>query len=361
LPFNDSKPPSSAFLLLAQTVWAAVLGYAKSANVPPASFAAALPVLATSVRRQLAQPPPGFHRLWGLQLLQQSPSRAALDFSTAAVLSGRDIALDSGSWQPKFLSWLHTAPGGAEPGSIVEAVAAILKLSLPSGSAPGSSSSGGSGGISGSGGSSEDAPSLGRLSVDADRWWQWWQEDSVLSAQIAGLIRGEMLMRARALGLVWQQQEAAAGRRSAQRQQLGAGLAPAQLQEQAAEVLAERLEDAMRQPPSPALAGSHHAQQNSRLAQLLGATAAAVAVSTLAAEASRPAGRAVLACWSLAGGLAGKLALALEQCGNLLAEASKRLEGFVPAEEQRLRVLLEALHRYQGITGSGELADCLLR
>jgi hypothetical protein len=348
---NDSQLRCTAFLLLVQTVWAAVLGYAKSANVPPASFAAALPVLATSARRQLAQPPPGFHRLWGLQLLQQSPSRASLDFATAAVLSGRDIALDSGSWQPEFLSWLHTAPGAAEPGSIVEAVAAILKLPLPSDGAPCSSSSG----------SIDEAPSLGRLSADADRWWQWWQEDSALSAQIAGLIRGELLMRARALGLVWQQQEAAAGRRRAQQQQLGAGLAPAQLQEQAAEVLAERLDDAMRQPPSPSLAGSHHAQQNSRLAQLLGAAAAAVAVSTLAAEACRAAGRVVLPCWSLAGALAGKLALALEQCGNLLAEACKRLEGFIPAEEQRLRALVEGLHRYQSVTGSGEMADSLLR
>ena len=117
----------------------------------------------------------------------------------------------------------------------------------------------------------------------------------------------------------------------------------------------------MRQPPSPSLAGSHHAQQNSRLAQLLGAAAAAVAVSTLAAEACRAAGRVVLPCWSLAGALAGKLALALEQCGNLLAEACKRLEGFIPAEEQRLRALVEGLHRYQSVTGSGEMADSLLR
>ena len=117
----------------------------------------------------------------------------------------------------------------------------------------------------------------------------------------------------------------------------------------------------MRQLPSPAPAGSHQAQQTSRLAQLLGAAAAAVAVSTLAAEASRAAGGAVPACWGLAGALAGKLVLALEQCGNLLAEACKRLEGFLPVEDQRLRTLLHALHRYQSVTGCGDLAASLLR
>lgn len=184
--------PSPCFLLPCpsppglQAIWSAALGYAKSANVPPASFAAALPVLATIARRRLAgQLPPGFHKLWGLPLLQQIPSPAALDFVAAAVVSGADTAVDATSWQPDVLQWLRSAAAATAPGSLVMTVAAVLRLPLDA--------CGSSGGGSGSGSlASEDAPSLGRLPADADcSWWQWWQEDVALSAQVAGLIRGE--------------------------------------------------------------------------------------------------------------------------------------------------------------------------
>lgn len=168
-----------------------MLGYARSANVPAASFTAALPVLATVARRRLAgQLPPGFHRLWGLPLLDQLPTPAALDLAEAAALSGADAAVDAAAWQPGLLQWLRSAAPASAAGSLVAVVAAVLRLPPDIG---GAGSGGGSGGGSswGSGTSAEDAPSLSRLSADADcSWWQWWQEDAALSAQLAGLIRG---------------------------------------------------------------------------------------------------------------------------------------------------------------------------
>ena len=97
-------------------------------------------------------------------------------------------------------------------------------------------------------------------------------------------------MRARALAQQQQQADAEAAATAQQRpQQAAAALAPQQLHEEACDVLAERLEDVMRQPPSPA-AGSHAAQQNSRLAQLLATATAAIELSTRAAEACAAAG-----------------------------------------------------------------------
>lgn len=165
-------------------------------------------------------------------------------------------------------------------------------------------------------------------------------------------------MSARALQLLERRAGATPGR--SRLQQPSATLAPAQLQELAAEALAEGLEAAMRQPLSPAPAFSHYERLNSRLAQLLSAAAAAVAVSTAAAAANRGAGRAIPPCWLPAGGLASKLQLALQQCGNLLAEACKRLDGLAAAEEQGLRALVDALHEYQSSMGSVELTDSLL-
>lgn len=166
-------------------------------------------------------------------------------------------------------------------------------------------------------------------------------------------------MRARALALQQQQAEAAAASRQ-RPQQAAAMLAPPALQEQACEVLAERLEDVVRQPMSP-IPGSLAAQQNSRLAQLLTTATAAVELSTRAMGACAAAGRPLPPCWSPAGALAAKLHLALQQCGNQLVEACKRLEGFRAAEEQGLRQLAAALHAYQRASGSSELADNLLR
>lgn len=168
-------------------------------------------------------------------------------------------------------------------------------------------------------------------------------------------------MRARALALQQQQAEAAVAAAARQRpQQAAAVLAPPRLHEEACDVLAERLEDVMRQPPSPA-AGSHAAQQNSRLVQLLATATAAVQLSTRAVEACAAAGRPLPPCWAPAGALAAKLQLALQACGNQLAEACKRLEGFHAAEEQGLRQLVAALHDYQRTSGSSELADSILR
>ena len=167
-------------------------------------------------------------------------------------------------------------------------------------------------------------------------------------------------MRARALALLQRQQEAEAAAAARLRpQQLAAVLAPAQLQEQAAEVLEERLEDVLRQVPSPGHASlSGHA---SRLAQLLACATAAVTVTTRAAAAAAAAGRPVPPCWLPEGCLAAKLQLALQQCGNQLAEACKRLEGILPAEEAGLRGLAAALHAYQAQLGSAELATSLTR
>jgi hypothetical protein len=134
-----------------------------------------------------------------------------------------------------------------------------------------------------------------------------------------------------------------------------------QLQQQAADVLEERLEDVLRQAPSPAPPTSLHAQYNSRLAQLLSSGAAAVSLSTQAAAASRATQRPVPACWLPEGALAAKLVLALTQCGNLLAEACKRLEGLFPAEQERLEALVAALHDYGRELASPDLANSLLQ
>ena len=153
----------------------------------------------------------------------------------------------------------------------------------------------------------------------------------------------------------------AAARRRQQLAQPSAALVPLALQEQAAEMLAERVEDALCQPPYAHTAGSLlQAQQNSRLAQLLSASAAGVMASTGVAAACRAAGRVVPPCWLPAGALAGKLQAALQQCGNQLAEACQRLEGLLAAEEAGLWELVEALHSYQRIVGSTELAQSLL-
>ena len=169
-------------------------------------------------------------------------------------------------------------------------------------------------------------------------------------------------MRARALRLLLQRAEAHSAATAARPpQQLAAALAPVQLQEQVAELLVERLEDVLRQPSSPGPAGSLAMQQPGRLSQLLAACTAAVEVSTRAAAASRSAGRPVPACWAPESALADKLLLALQQCGSLLAEACKRLEGFHPLEERYLRLLVEALHEYRSAGGPPELANGLLQ
>ncbi|KAL4452130.1 hypothetical protein ABPG75_007792 [Micractinium tetrahymenae] len=360
-------PPPEAVAEQWMAVWHAVLGYAKSANVPPAGLAAALPVLATIARRRLVQLPPGFHKLWGLALRGSAPTQGAVGFAAAAIRSGQDSAVvDAASWQPETLEWLRSAPPALPPSCMVDVVAAILKL--PEDEQPAASSSAGGGGPQGGGagsgsGSGDDAPSLGVLAArEEGRWWQWWQEDVLLSAQLASLVRGELLMRSRAVLLLAQKAAAAETARAAHTLQLqpGAALAPPPAQEAAAEMLAERLEDVFRQPPSPMVAGTLHVQQNSRLVQLLSTAAAAIQVSTRATRALRAAGRAVPPAWQPAGGLAGKLQLALQQCGGLLAESCKRLEGLFPAEQQRLQAAVEALHCYQRTCGSHELAASLL-
>lgn len=173
-----------------------MLGYAKSANVPAASFPAALAVLATLAQRRLVQLPPGFHKLWNLPLLDQLPSPAGLEFVAAAVAAGQDAAVDSASWQPAMLQWLRSAASSAAPDSIVEGAAAVLRMAgSPATAAAGAAGCGGGGG-GGSGSSSEaseDTPSLGRLPPHADLWWQWWQEDAHLSTRVAALIRGAPL------------------------------------------------------------------------------------------------------------------------------------------------------------------------
>ena len=191
-PQSQQLDPSTPRLPSApQAIWQAVLGYVKAPHVPPASFTAALPLLATIARKRLAQLPPGFHKLWGLPLLEQAPSPAVLDFATAAVASGQGAAIDSATWQPALLHWLRTAAAVTAPSSVSAAVAAVLKLPDGGSSGGGSSSSDDSGGGDSGDGAAEDAPSLGTLRPGAeDRWWHWWQEDASLSAQIAGLIRG---------------------------------------------------------------------------------------------------------------------------------------------------------------------------
>lgn len=187
--FHNQHPP--------QVIWSAVLGYAKSANIPAASFSAALPVLATIAHRRLAQLPPGFHKLWGLALLDQLPTPAGLELVAAAVAAGQDAAVDGASWQPGMLQWLRSAASAAAPGSIVAATAAVLRMadggSAARTAAEACGSTSGSCGGSGSG-ADEDTPSLGRLPPHTDLWWHWWQEDVALSAQLAALIRGKLLL-----------------------------------------------------------------------------------------------------------------------------------------------------------------------
>ncbi|KAL4857208.1 Serine/threonine-protein kinase ATM [Chlorella vulgaris] len=337
-------------------VWEGVMGYAKAPNVHPASFAAALPVLGTLARRRLVQVPPGFHKLWGLPLLQQIPSPAGLDFLTAAALSGRDAAIDGSAWQPAFLQWLRAAPGAAAPAGLAAAIAAVLRLP----ELPGCKIDAGTGRRRDNSSGSNASPSLSRMPAEGEGWWHWWHDDSTLAAQLAGLIRGEALMQARRLMLIDGRQQAATARQLRPEQVL-AGLAPVQLQQQAADVLEERLEDVLRQAPSPAPPTSLHAQYNSRLAQLLSSGAAAVSLSTQAAAASQATQRPVPACWLPEGALAAKLVLALTQCGNLLAEACKRLEGLFPAEQERLEALVAALHDYGRELASPDLANSLLQ
>lgn len=170
-------------------------------------------------------------------------------------------------------------------------------------------------------------------------------------------------MRSRAVVLLAQRAAAAEAARAAHALLLqpGSALAPPAAQEAAAAMLAERLEDVLRQPPSPMVTSTFHAQQNSRLVQLLSTATAAVEVSSRTTRAHRSAGRAVLPAWQPAGGLAGKLQLALQQCGALLVDSCKRLEGLLPAEQERLQQAVEALHFYQRSCGSHELAASLLR
>lgn len=168
-----------------------MLGYARSANVAPAGLAAALPALATIARRRLVQLPPGFHKLWGLPLRDSDPTQGAVEFAAAAIRSGQDSAVvDGASWQPGMLEWLRSASAALPPSCMVDMVAAILKL--PDGEQPVGSKAGDGpegDGTSGSGG--DDAPSLGVLPAREEAcWWQWWQEDVVLSAQLATLVRG---------------------------------------------------------------------------------------------------------------------------------------------------------------------------
>jgi hypothetical protein len=170
-----------------QAVWEGVMGYAKAPNVHPASFAAALPVLATLARRRLVQVPPGFHKLWGLPLLQQIPSPAGLDFLTAAALSGRDVAIDGSAWQPAFLQWLRAAPGAAAPAGLAAAIAAVLRLP----ELPGCKIDAGTGRRRDNSSGSNASPSLSRMPAEGEGWWHWWHDDSTLAAQLAGLIRGE--------------------------------------------------------------------------------------------------------------------------------------------------------------------------
>lgn len=170
-------------------------------------------------------------------------------------------------------------------------------------------------------------------------------------------------MRSRAVVLLAQGAAAEEADHAARELQLqpGATLVSQQSQEAAAELLAERLEDVLRQASSPSVAGTLLAQQNSRLVQLLSTATAAIEVSSRATRAHRAAGRAVPPAWHPTGGLAGKLQLALQQCGGLLAEGCKRLEGLFPAEQEGLQRAVQALHSYQRSCSSHELAASLLR
>lgn len=173
-----------------QVIWEAVLGYARSANVPPSGLAAALPVLATIARRRLVQLPIGFHRLWDLPLFSSAPTQGAVEFAAAAVRSGQDSAvLDAASWQPGMVEWLRSASSVLPPSCMADVVAAILKLPdelATSHSADGDADEGGEGSNS-----ADDAPSLAVLPAREEScWWQWWQQDALLFAQLAGLVRG---------------------------------------------------------------------------------------------------------------------------------------------------------------------------
>ncbi|PSC71129.1 serine threonine-kinase ATM isoform X1 [Micractinium conductrix] len=354
---EEGLPPPAAVAEQWMAVWEAALGYAKSANVQASGAAAALAVLAVVARRRLVQLPPGFHRFWGLPLLAGDASQAALEFAAAAVRSGQDAEVDAASWHPALLTWLGAAPPAAAPDAAAAVLAALLRLSQLEGDTPGSRED--SSGSDGGGGGPDDAPSLGVLRAsDGERWWQWWQEDAALPRQLAALVRGELLMRARTLAVLAQHEAAAEAAQRAQ--QPAVALAPATSQDQAAEMLVKRLEGVMRRLGSPLPATTLQAQRNSQLVQLLSCVATAVAVSAAAAAAHKRLARPLPACWQPTGPLAQKLQLALQQCGGQLAEACKRLEGLFPAEEQRLRQLAAALHAYRAATGSPELGASLL-
>lgn len=158
--------------------------------MPAASFPPALAVLSTLAQRRLVQLPPGFHKLWGLPLLDQLPTPAALEFVAAAVGAGQDAAVDSALWQPGMLQWLRSAASSAASDSIVVAAAAVLRMAAAHAAASSAARECGSSGSR----ASEDTPSLGRLPPTADLWWQWWQEDAALSARLAALIRGAVLL-----------------------------------------------------------------------------------------------------------------------------------------------------------------------
>lgn len=147
-------------------------------------------MLSTLAQRRLVQLPPGFHKLWGLPLLDQLPTQAALEFVAAAVGAGQDAAVDSALWQPGMLQWLRSAASSAASDSIVVAAAAVLRMvDAPTAGSSAVRECGSSGS-----GASEDTPSLGRLPPAAYLWWHWWQEDTALSARVAALIRGAVLL-----------------------------------------------------------------------------------------------------------------------------------------------------------------------
>lgn len=190
--FTQAPLTSTCRICTLQIIWEAVLGYAKAANVPQAGLAAALPVLATIAGRRLVQLPPGFRRLWGLPLRGFAPTQGTLEFTAAAIRSGQDSAVvDAASWQPDMLEWLRSATPAMPPKCMVDVLVAILKL--PDEEQPATDrSTSGPAPQDCPGSSSDDAPSLGVLSAQGEgRWWQWWQEDAPLSAQLAGLAQGE--------------------------------------------------------------------------------------------------------------------------------------------------------------------------
>ena len=279
-----------------QAVWDAVLALARSPGLPPPAFAAALAALEAITRRGLAQLPPGFHRLWDLPVLGQSPTPAALEFVAAAVQSGSGAAAAEGTaWQEELLGWLKSAgSAAAASGAATAAFASVLCLPPPQ-QRHTSGGGGGSGSGSGSRGGQQAsaAPSLGVLPLQAadaqGQWaqqpsWQWWQQDAEFDSQLAALLRGPLFMRAKALMASAAASAAPAGAQAAGPGRGwgagGGGPTPPELHELAASSLADLLEEVLRQPPSPSPAVHHSsAWHPSRLAQLLGACTAAVAVT----------------------------------------------------------------------------------